>query len=252
MDETSKTPGIPILIDESTPRIADPACGIKTDDWQPANVLTIKLVCCLEAIRDLKPICGILALSSDPGSDRRLVKTLATPLYSLAMGIHDLFGEVEHSELKAMPMQTQRAFRNRVADFTQSVLGGKDGPLKKVRDKIGAHIDKDTILGGQDLWASVDLTFYVTILRLCMNELDHFLRLDNYAWLRRSDCPNRVRLMNIDGTLVDLAGDNGELKSIVAVSYVKSPRFGIVGELNELVGVVNVIVLALSSAQTCR
>ena len=240
-------PGIPVFIDESSPRIADHARGLAIDDWQPANDATIKLIRCLEAIRDLKPICDFLACSPQAAADRRFIKGLATPLYTLVAAIRDMYGEIQNAEFKNMPKERRRMFRGRSEAFSKAV-GGKDSRLKKVRDKIGAHVDKDAILGGTDVWADVDLKTFLDILRLCLVELGFLLHRDNYAWTRHTDAPNVLRLMSVDGTLVDLADVDGHLEHIGAISFVPSPRIGIINEVNAFVSTVNRIVAALSAA----
>lgn len=246
MNDQKSHLGIPAYLDESKPKIADPAIGAKVNDWHPANDSAIKLVRCLEAIRDLSPIFRFLATLPNPENNNRFVKSIATPLYSLAESVRDVYGEIENSRIKGMRKKDRRVFLKRGQDFLNAVFHGKNSPLRTVRNKISAHIDKDTILGGEHVWKHVNLRSFVNVLRLCLNELDALLQQDIYAWTRNTDHPDLVRLMSVDGTLVDLVRENGELEYISAISFVKSPREAIAIEVNEFVAVSNLVVSAIS------
>ena len=250
---TDGQPGIPVFIDKSEPRIADAAHGLRLGDWNPANDAAIKLIRCLEAARDLRLGFDFLSLSPAPAQEKRRIKAIATPLWSLATGINDVHVEVQNSDLfRGLDKRTRRAFLNRAAAFRVAVLGGKDGPLKSVRDKIGAHIDKEIILGAERIWKHVDLIRFIDFVRICVEELNFLLGQDVYAWTRHTDDPGIVRLMNVDGTLVDLAHEDDELQYISSVSFVTSPRIGVAREINGLVGVVNRLVDAIRSARPRR
>ena len=235
MENHKQGNGLPLYIDDSTPAIADPASGAVIDDWHPACNCTIKLVRCLEAIRDLSPICQFLQMHHSPDTCNRIVKSLATPLYSLAEALRDVHGEVGHSQFKRMKKQKRRELIARRDKFVASVFGAKNGALKTVRDKISSHIDKDTILGGDDVWGLVDLTSFLDIADICLHELDFVLQLDIYSWTRRTDDPNLIRLMNVDGTLVDIEDRNGQLGDLRSVSFVTTPKLAIAIEGRELI-----------------
>lgn len=239
-------PGAPVYLDESDPRIADHSVGVRVHDWHPANGPAIKMVRCLEAIRDLAPIFNFVVNSPTPDSDNRIVKMMATPLYTLATGVRDVYGEIENSDLRRMHKNDRRAFLKRKEAFSNAVFQGKNGPLKTVRDKIGAHIDTDTILSGERVWKHVSLQTFVELLRLCLLELDYLLQNDIYAWTRNTDRENLVRLMSVDGSLVDFVTENNQPKYIARLSFVKSPREGIAREVNAFVATVNLIVARMS------
>lgn len=230
----------------SEPFIADLSKGANVDDWHPANEVSIKIVRCLEAIRDLSPIFRFLSTSPFPEADTRFIKSIATPLYSLATGIRDVYGEIENGNFRSMRKADRRALLQRREKFSAAVFQGKNGPLKTVRDKIGAHIDRKAILGGEGFWRFVSLRAFIAALRICLLELDFLLQQDLFAWTRNTNLPNVVRLMSVDGTLVDFVEREGQLDHIAAISLVESPREAIAREFNELVGVVNLIVAAIS------
>ncbi len=250
MSEEPAETGIPEYPDDSTPVIADPAVGAREHDWHPANKASIKAVCCLEAIRDMALLFRFLSFFPDSASSNRFVKSIATPLYSLATGIRDVYGEMENLDLKQMRKEDRRAFLKRKENFSNAVFQGRNGPLKTVRDKIGAHIDQDVIVGGEHVWKHVNLRSFVVILRVCLIEFDFLLQQDIYAWARKTDHPNLVRLMRVDGTLVDFVAKAGELEYIKAISFVKSPREAIASEVNEFVADVNLVVAAISLSPT--
>jgi len=64
--------------------------------------------------------------------------------------------------------------------LTPKTLSGKESPLKRVRDKLSAHIDPDTIIDGDELWGKVDVNDYIRIIRTCVGELNFLLQNDFY------------------------------------------------------------------------
>ena len=227
MENQNQNSAFPVLIDESTPEITNPARGPQVDDWQPACDCAIKLIRCLEAIRDLSPICKFLQMQHSSETRNRIAKSLATPLYSLADALRDVYGEIGHSQVKQMNKAQRRELNARRDKFIASVFSAKNGALKTVRDKISAHIDKDTILGGDKIWRQVDLAFFLGVADTCMREFDFVLQLDIYTWIKRTDDPNLIRLMNVDGTLVDIEDNDGELGDLRAITFVNTPKLAI-------------------------
>ena len=126
-------------------------------------------------------------------------------------------------------------------EFKRSVLDGKNAPLKIVRDKLAAHIDKETILGAEAVWKHVDLLLFLDVTDTCMRELDVLLKLDVYSWTKNTKNPDLIRLMSCDGTLVDIERRNGELGDLRAISLVRTPKLGIANEGRQLVSVLKQI-----------
>jgi len=55
--------------------------------------------------------------------------------------------------------------RQTVRGFGRQNPEWKESPLKRVRDKLSAHIDPDTIIDGDELWGKVDVNDYIRIIR---------------------------------------------------------------------------------------
>jgi hypothetical protein len=221
-------------IDDAEPRISDHAIGLEVDDWLPANRAAVKLTRCLESIRDMTPLSEFLVLAVHQGVvSKRHMKPIATQLYSLVTGIVDVYGEIQQSHSKNLPKPARKAIVERGKRFDSSVLSGSS--LKKIRDKIAAHIDADTIVEGEEIWRSVDLLEFLRILRLCIEELEYLLSHSIYEWMRFDQYSDRFRLMTEDGLLIDFRIEGDEVQSIERITKVKSPRYAVAAEAGSLV-----------------
>jgi len=151
--------GIPIYIDDREPEIDDPLNSPKSNYWYPANTISIKLMPCIEAIRDIHKLLEILN-SNDVETDKRLHKLLVTPVFTLARGVEDLFKEIEGNAKNYGQITTeqQKQIKKRFAQFSKEVPLQKDDALRKIRDKLGAHIDKDAFVGDtREIWELVEI-----------------------------------------------------------------------------------------------
>jgi hypothetical protein len=241
MDTPIPAGGIPAFPHTGESMVADPAKGTAVGDFHPADPLTIKLVRCLEAVRDLKIAWRMVANLLSPDVDRRVLKAAATPLMSLAKGIQDLHGEFEHSEFKRMSKDARAVFSQRKERFDVAMRGADGVRVKVVRDKIAAHIDKETILGPERIWQQVDAAAYLRFLLLCVREVEFLIQPDVYAWTQHTEDAEKLRLMNVDGTLVEISNWGSAIEMITAISFVETPRQCVVREVNELIDIVNPI-----------
>lgn len=86
---------IPLYIDQSEPKINDPGLYESDTVWYGSNEISVKLLQCLEAMRDLSLIMNSLANFDDPTTQKRLVKQLSSPLYTMVNCIWNMFNELE-------------------------------------------------------------------------------------------------------------------------------------------------------------
>lgn len=216
--------GIPIYIDDREPEIYDPLNSPNSTYWYPANTVSIKLMPCVESIRDIYKLLEVM--NKENGyADKRLHKLLATPVFSLARDVVSLFNEIEGNAKDYWQISTkqQKHIKKRFVQFSKEVPLQKDAALRKIRDKLSAHIDKDTFVGDtKEIWELVEIASLLEWVRATLDALMNILEFDIFAWTRDSGDPKIFRLMSIDGRQVDL---NLEEKVIVGFSLVRSPKY---------------------------
>lgn len=239
VDDSKRLPGIPIFVDEADPEIDDPANSHHDQHWYPANTIAIKLVRCLEALRDIQVMLNTLAAEEDPASRKRLTKLLATPLFNLIVGVRDMFNDIEGNakEYKQITVEDRRQINNRFERYLEEVPFDSTSTLKIIRDKISSHIDKDVFKGdARKTWSLVDLEQLLEWLRIALEALMFLLSLDIYAWTRDSGHEDVFRLMWADGYQVDL---NLKETVIVGMSLARSPKYYISSKVQEMVETYN-------------
>lgn len=228
---------IPVYVDPDEPEIQDPARQQEPTVWMGANQIAFKLLRCVEAVRDLTRILESIARVDAPLSDRRQVKMLATPLYTLALGVQNMFNELEGNarEYPTLSSTQRQELHGRAVRFAEQVPLGKDSDLRAVRNKIDAHVDRDAVIAPDKYWGKVDLFAYLHWMRVCLEEILQLLKLDVYGWARESGHPDIWSLMAVDGTLVDWCMQDDKPVSILRVTLAKSPKYNIASEIENLV-----------------
>lgn len=226
--------GMPVYLDQREPELEDPSRELAAHQWQPACDAGNRLARCLEAIRDAATALAPIAAAAQPAADKRLVKQLILPIYNLATAIRDLFNYVQSNCWTRLKKQKQTKLAKRFRQFTEAVPTG-NSKLKTARDKIAAHLDKDTFTSKyREFWESVDLPSALGWVRNCFRMLQDLLPLDVYSWTRQSGYSNVVNLMNVDGTEVSFLMKEGRPEAFIGVRLVVSPKAGIVREAREL------------------
>lgn len=235
---------IPVYVDSSEPELQDPSKEQSPAVWMAANQISFKLLRCVEAIRDLARILESIAVLDAPLSDKRGAKMLATPLYNLAVGVKDMFSELEGNakEYSRISPSQHKELRKWATVFATEVPIGKGEDLRAVRDKIDAHIDKDAVVTPGKYWGKVDLPTYLQWIRICSEEILHLLTFDIYGWSQESGHPDVWRLMAVDGILVDWYMEEDRIVSLLSTTFTKSPKYGIAREIENLAALHNRIV----------
>lgn len=233
--------GIPIYSDTSDPEMHDPAKQQSCTVWKASNNISLKLLRCVEAVRDITKHLESVSQLENPLSDKRYAKILATPLYSLVSGIRDIYNELQGNakEYSIISTAQHKELLKRAAQFAKLVPTDKGSELRDVRDKMSSHIDKDTVETPAPYWEKVDLLLFLNWLRACIEQIMHLLTLDVYGWTRNCGHPDIWSLMSVDGTVVDFYMQNGEPVSILRVTFAKSPKYGIANEVHRLVRLYN-------------
>lgn len=234
MEQERELTGIPIYVDDVDPVIDDPSQPSRQEFWFPANSASIKLVACLECLRDIRPFLEMMTTSVSHESDKRIAKLMVPSLYSLNLGVRDLLNELQ-SNAKSYSQLTaddHRQINERKALFEPNAQIAKGQPLRIVRDTIGAHMDHRIFsLPLRKSWELVELDQHLGLVAFAITELQFLLTLNAYAWTRDSGHPDILRLMMFDGVQGDV---NLKEVVIVNVAFVRSPKYYIAGVLDEL------------------
>jgi hypothetical protein len=223
--KNKKKQGIPVYLDDSEPMIDDPSMQHVFQNWRAANIASVKLTRCLEAIRDLKPILiSLLSLTTSP-INKRKIKMLISPLYNLVISIHDLCNEFEGNFKAYKDFDLRQAKQLKVLfKRFQKIVPYKDGNLKTLRDKICAHIDKDIFQGDlRKLWETININSITGWLKEAIDVLIYTSTLNVYAWTRDSGHPHVWNLMTNKDTQVSLLLEKDKPKMIIGVTLVHSP-----------------------------
>lgn len=111
--------------------------------------------------------------------------------------------------------------------------------LRIVRDKIDSHIDKVAVIRSEEFWGKVNLPFFLKLMGHCLEQILYLLTFDIYGWTRESGHPDIWSLMSVDGTLVDFYMHDGKPTAIVNITFVKSPKYGVLNEIRGFIVLYN-------------
>jgi hypothetical protein len=226
--------GIPVYIDPRPPQSEDPARPPSPYHWVPACHTTSKLARCLEAVRDVSTALAPLSASPQPDADKRMVKHLIPPIYNLAIAIRDLFNDVQSTQWTRLDKKRQEKLAKRFKQFGEAVPTGK-GALKTARNKIGAHLDKDTFTWEyRQFWDAFGIADTLGWVRGCMRMLQVLIPPDIYTWTRASREKDVVNLMTADGSEVSIRLKDGEPEALIRLQITSSPKLGFVQEARAL------------------
>lgn len=237
--------GIPVYGDWKEPSINDPAVEQDSTVWRGSNDISFKLLRCLEALRDLSVSMDILSRLDKPSDEKRLVKQLASPLYALSSGVLDILNELE-SNAKAYTIigsSQHQEILSRKIKFLADVPIDNKSDLRIVRDKIDSHIDKVAVIRPEDFWGKVNLPFFLKLIGHSLEQILYLLSFDIYGWTRESGHPDIWSLMSVDGALVDFYMQDGKPTAIVNITFVKSPKDGVVNEIRGFIVLYNEIAI---------
>lgn len=111
--------------------------------WQPGNEATKRLVLAWEACRDINALASSIA----PGAAaRRLLKQLTVPICSLMDQVDRLMTMLNTPDSRAERAQWPRADERLYLEHGRALRKHhKNGPVRVVRHKLGAHLDCDAI-----------------------------------------------------------------------------------------------------------
>jgi hypothetical protein len=216
--------------------------AVKTDDakhdWFPANQVAEKLCRCVECFRDLQNHLED-AHHINEAAKRRRLKTLLTPLHSLAIGILDLLKECQSNPETAKKIQkeTELVSRLRKLLLNHVPIGkdevGKDRLLSKLRHTTSAHIDKSLSADeARQLIANLKSHEVGLWLHVCIAVFSDLLKLPIYFWSCKSEKSDVFHIMMCEPFLISMRIKDEESLEIVDTHIIKnSPR-------NEIGGII--------------
>jgi hypothetical protein len=164
------------------PGLRDPVEEDRRDRWHPGSHRTRLLVACLLACKDITTI-GRALNHAMPWQGRREIALLTTPLVSLCDNIkllYDALGPAGGERAAWSPKDTQLYY-----NAGRRLKKHRDGPIRKIRNKMGAHHDLEMLKeGGTTTVPSADailpaLGDSLVVLLLALN----YERI--YTWRRR-------------------------------------------------------------------
>ncbi|MFA6564466.1 MAG: hypothetical protein WCV00_21355 [Verrucomicrobiia bacterium] len=225
--EDNEGKGFPIYQDPRKRKIVD-AAGDKPepDEWHPMNNPAKRLCKSVEGLRDLEEGIDHLLSASAVKKRRRRLRGVIVPLHSLCVTIVDLTNCIQsekgiHSRLPPNSTVELTEFRNKFQSMVPFERGGK---LKRLRDKICAHLDKNLSPSEmRDLHNSADFTEVGEWINVCLAALCDLLKLDAYMWTAAGPdekttailCDGRIPIMSIleltegDGPALRVSGIRG-------------------------------------------
>lgn len=229
MEDERKWPeDVRFFLDQGKPEIDDQAEPYAAHRWEPGDPLTDKLVRCLEALRDVRTNLRTLASPSVPTSDKRSIKQIIVPVYTLAMALRDLYNDVQSNAWSLLTVEEQRALAEGFREFRQRVPTDKGSPLYEARNTIGAHLDRKAHARRQ-VWDSLDLRAVLGWIRFCLRILEPLLAADVYTWKRNGGS----NVMRFDGKEVHLRDDPTVGLMFGAITLTETPRRGIAREAED-------------------
>jgi hypothetical protein len=230
---------IPLFLDPSDPRIEDPSQPLDLTHWQPQDKRTSKLTRCLEALRDLTTAFRSIAENTSASVDKRLLKQSIPPLYNLATALRDLNNEIISNCPNELKDGEKKAIAHHFKIFGVAVPTTNSSPLKTARDKIAAHLDKDTQTPGyRDFWEQFELPVVADWIMGCIRMFTIFIQPDLYHWERNSGQADRYTVMRFDGQQVALEIAEGKTPELISVTLTRSPKEAIEAELRTLLALV--------------
>ncbi len=230
--------GIPVFSDDRNRLLVDPVAGAPSrTDWHPANRAAENLWRCLECLRDVRTLLHGRGLPVSEREARRCVKLLITPLFSFAEAVKTLIDHVEanpesRAKLSAEQVKVVVALK---AQLIVALPIGPGGLLRRLRDKTGAHLDRQMSPREiQKLLMAADPGTVGAWLHQGMILLSGLLDFDIYAW-SAGDCPaGYVKLMTCEPMLVTLAMDGTIARQIVGVEVSRSPKYELAQVIQEV------------------
>lgn len=232
--------GMPIYQDEHARDIVDSLEeGQNSSDWYPSNAAALKLWHCLEALRDIEVALGSAINQKNITKRKRQMKMFSVQLFSFATAVvqlcDTLIGDKDASQW--LEEGTTKEIMKVKQGFLSIIPLASKGDLAILRNKLGAHIDKNIKpWEAGEMLSRAALSDFGKWLHICLHALLDLTKLDIYAWSLRSSLKDCIRLMTNEPYIVTFKNESNGSKSIVALHVSqKSPKMTIVSVVENVI-----------------
>jgi hypothetical protein len=220
--------GMPVYADDQVREIVDSLeSNGKNPGWYPANGPSRALWHCLESLRDIEQVVRDASSKKNGTKRKRYAKFLSIHLLSLTRSMDGLCNQIisdkdSHSQLKKnIPKEVSRIKR----DLLELVPSENKEKLATIRNKLGAHIDKEMWpWNSEKLFKNDDIHEIGKWLHICIHAIVDLIKLEYYSWSLNSGRPNYTRIMSNEPCILTFHV-HGEEKDLAAIHISKrSPK----------------------------
>ena len=224
----SQEKGLPIYSDSTKREIAGTTSKyIDPGSWHPADSASKHLWRCFESIQDIANLLEDFSCLDTQEKQRRRVKIIVTPLYSLCLAIQDLCNNLNSSqEMKTRLSQESRTQINNLLNrFLEIVPLQQSSAMRSVRDKLSAHVDKKLYPhNALDIFSKAQNHEVGHWLHNCIIILMKILPHDVFAWTTDDGTPGYFRIMNVEPWLVTFQLKDGKPVALAGLHIANSPK----------------------------
>lgn len=230
--------GIPIYNDKKCRDIVD-NLDVKDNSWYPSNKVAQLLWRCLESLRDISTLLDSFILINDETKQKRIIKSVATPLHSLASEIGDLCNNItcNPDTNRDLPKKKIKEIANINKHFGELLSVKWDSDLSQLRNKLSAHIDKNIYPSeANNILQKNDTALIGKYIHICLHVLVDLLELKIFAWTCELENHPTWNIMTNEPFLVCLAMNDDKPEYINCIHVVNnSPKETIVKTIEEIV-----------------
>ncbi len=214
-DSPAPERGMPIYLDPIDRELVDTTDENSTvGEWHPMKGPTTRLFKCYEAMSDIEVVLEDYARSKNIKKRRRKLRSIFTPLHSLAEHLVHLIDIIQsdtsiHDRLPEKTTSTLTLVKSKLVELVPFDRKGKLGIL---RNKTSAHYDKSLSPAEmKELYGKTDSTEVGEWLHVCISIMCDLMKLDAYGWSAHGPTPDTVIVMSKEPLMAVLATENGEV-----------------------------------------
>ena len=230
--EANKEQEFALYIDTLDRKIVDMAGDEdQKGEWQPVNNPAAKLCKCIEGLRDIQETIEQVNSVQAPKKRRRRLRGISVPLHALCIATRQLIESIkaETSIHALLPEDCTLQLTRLQERFGTLVPFGSKEKLGLLRNKVGAHYDKDMSPAEmRDLVKSLTSSEIGGWINNCLATLCDLLKLNAYKWSTEAPdaysavilCEQPTPVMSI----VEVDLQQGRITGFRGSFLTKSPR----------------------------
>jgi hypothetical protein len=181
----------------------------------------------VECVRDIELLLQTAGRLKSRTKQRRKLKIIHTPLYSLVEGIRDLANDLENNPdtVRQLPQGARQLVPQLRSQLLLISTAEKGGLLSTTRDRIAAHVDRELSAEEmQFLLSQADPSQIGLWLHTCVAVLSDFIKLPVYFWSCEPDGDDTVRILFKEPFVVTFGLDStGRANRLLNLHLVASP-----------------------------